>query len=316
MTASRCSSPKAGPAACTATGSTGRRRAQVECVIKDMPGYPDNINRASDGTYWMAWLGMRTPSFDLALRHPGMRKRMTRRLPQDEWLFPNINTGGVVKFDESGAHRRDPRRPDRREPSDGDLDARAQGLALCRRHPQQPHRPLPHPRRRSELDRRRRPIGERSHDLRPHPRPLPRQGGHHPADGRRVPAQHAARRGRRRARDRGAGQSLPSTARICSSPAATDVLSPGAGRRRRSASSSFDRDRHRAGGVAGAATSRSACDDGEHRHRRRQARRQAARRRRAWQSRLPDRARLRRRRRRSGRARLGASIAPPTGRST
>jgi ribose transport system permease protein len=66
-----------------------------------MPGYTDNINRASDGTYWMAWLGMRTPSFDLSLRHPAMRKRMTRRLPQDEWLFPNINTGGVVKFDEN-----------------------------------------------------------------------------------------------------------------------------------------------------------------------------------------------------------------------
>jgi ribose transport system permease protein len=80
----------------------GPRAGQVECVIRDMPGYPDNINRASDGTYWMAWLGMRTPSFDLALRSPGMRKRMTRRLPQDEWLFPNINTGGVVKFDESG----------------------------------------------------------------------------------------------------------------------------------------------------------------------------------------------------------------------
>ncbi len=45
---------------------------------------------------------MRTPSFDLALRHPGMRKRMTRSLPQDDWLFPNINTGGVVKFDETG----------------------------------------------------------------------------------------------------------------------------------------------------------------------------------------------------------------------
>jgi ribose transport system permease protein len=80
----------------------GPNKGRVECVIKDMPGYPDNINRASDGTYWMAWLGMRTPSFDLALRSPGMRKRMTRRLPQDEWLFPNINTGGVVKFDESG----------------------------------------------------------------------------------------------------------------------------------------------------------------------------------------------------------------------
>ncbi|CNK66074.1 Uncharacterised protein [Yersinia intermedia] len=67
-----------------------------------MPGYPDNINRASDGRYWMAWLGMRTPTFDLALRHPGMRRRMTRRLVQDEWLFPNINTGGVVKFSEQG----------------------------------------------------------------------------------------------------------------------------------------------------------------------------------------------------------------------
>ncbi len=80
----------------------GPKAGTVECVIKDMPGYPDNINRASDGTYWMAWLGMRTPSFDLALRHPGFRKRMTRRLPSDEWLFPNINTGGVLKFEEQG----------------------------------------------------------------------------------------------------------------------------------------------------------------------------------------------------------------------
>lgn len=80
----------------------GPKAGTAECVIKDMPGYPDNINRASDGTYWMAWLGMRTPSFDLSLRHPGFRKRMTRRLPQDDWLFPNINTGGVVKFDETG----------------------------------------------------------------------------------------------------------------------------------------------------------------------------------------------------------------------
>ena len=79
----------------------GPKAGTAECVIKDMPGYTDNINRASDGTYWMAWLGMRTPSFDLSLRHPAMRKRMTRRLPQDDWLFPNINTGGVVKFDEN-----------------------------------------------------------------------------------------------------------------------------------------------------------------------------------------------------------------------
>jgi ribose transport system permease protein len=81
----------------------GPKAGRLDCVIAAMPGYPDNINRASDGGYWMAWLGMRTPSYDLALRKPGMRKRMTRRLPQDDWLFPNINTGGVVKFDENGA---------------------------------------------------------------------------------------------------------------------------------------------------------------------------------------------------------------------
>jgi ribose transport system permease protein len=44
---------------------------------------------------------MRTPSFDLSLQHPAMRKRMTRRLPPDEWLFPNVNTGGVFQFDDN-----------------------------------------------------------------------------------------------------------------------------------------------------------------------------------------------------------------------
>ena len=102
MTASRCSWRRSWACRVYRYWFDGPKKGQVECVIKDMPGYPDNINRASDGTYWMAWLGMRTPSFDLALRSPGMRKRMTRRLPQDEWLFPNINTGGVVKFDEAG----------------------------------------------------------------------------------------------------------------------------------------------------------------------------------------------------------------------
>jgi len=80
----------------------GDRAGQLETVIRDMPGYPDNINRASDGCYWMAWLGMRTPTYDLMLKRPGTRRRMTRKLPQDDWLFPNINTGGVIKFDEKG----------------------------------------------------------------------------------------------------------------------------------------------------------------------------------------------------------------------
>ncbi len=80
----------------------GPKRGKLECVIKDLPGYPDNINRASDGHYWCAILGMRTPSMDLAMRMPGFRRRMARRVSPDELLFPNINTGCVIKFDDRG----------------------------------------------------------------------------------------------------------------------------------------------------------------------------------------------------------------------
>jgi ribose transport system permease protein len=80
----------------------GPKRGKVETVIASLPGYPDNINRASDGNYWLALLGMRSPSFDLAMRKPGFRRRMSKQLPGDEWLYPNINTGCIVKFSERG----------------------------------------------------------------------------------------------------------------------------------------------------------------------------------------------------------------------
>nr|WP_218628140.1 SMP-30/gluconolactonase/LRE family protein [Variovorax sp. dw_954] len=80
----------------------GPKKGCVESVIDNLPGYPDNINLASDGNYWLAMVGMRSPSYDLAMRMPGFRKRMAQRLPLDEWLFPNINTGCVLKFNEAG----------------------------------------------------------------------------------------------------------------------------------------------------------------------------------------------------------------------
>ncbi len=80
----------------------GPKAGKVEVVLDGLPGYPDNVNRASDGNYWLALVGMRTPVLDLALRKPGFRRRMARRIPMDEWLFPNINTGCIVKFDEQG----------------------------------------------------------------------------------------------------------------------------------------------------------------------------------------------------------------------
>jgi ribose transport system permease protein len=80
----------------------GPKQGAVEIVMDNLPGFPDNINLASDGNYWLAIVGMRSPALDLAWRMPGFRRRMGKRLPVDEWLFPNINTGCVVKFNEKG----------------------------------------------------------------------------------------------------------------------------------------------------------------------------------------------------------------------
>lgn len=80
----------------------GPKTGRVEVVIDDLPGYPDNINRASDGHYWLALMGARTPALDLSLQMPGFRRRMARRCSSDVWMMPNLNTGCVVKFSDEG----------------------------------------------------------------------------------------------------------------------------------------------------------------------------------------------------------------------
>ena len=71
-------------------------------LTSGLPGYPDNINRASDGGYWVALAGMRNPVFDTAMKTPRLRRRMTRLVPPTNWLFGNLNIGGVLKIDGGG----------------------------------------------------------------------------------------------------------------------------------------------------------------------------------------------------------------------
>jgi ribose transport system permease protein len=80
----------------------GPRKGRVETVLPDLPGYPARINRAADGSYWVAIMGMRNAAFDLALAMPGFRRRMARRVAPDMWLCPNINIGCVARFTEGG----------------------------------------------------------------------------------------------------------------------------------------------------------------------------------------------------------------------
>lgn len=79
-----------------------RLSAGPRVFLSGLPGYPDNINRASDGGYWVALAGMRNPVFDQAMRHPGLRRRMARHVPPGNWLFGNLNIGGVLKIDGGG----------------------------------------------------------------------------------------------------------------------------------------------------------------------------------------------------------------------
>ena len=80
----------------------GPKAGAVEPVMTNLPGLPDNINRASDGNYWCAIAGLRGPAMDLSLRMPDFRRRMIYRVAPDEWLFAQMNTGFVFKFNLQG----------------------------------------------------------------------------------------------------------------------------------------------------------------------------------------------------------------------
>jgi ribose transport system permease protein len=80
----------------------GPRKGELEVLLEQLPGNCDNINRASDGNYWLALIGVRNPIFDLASRKPDFRLRMVKQVPGDEWLGPGLNHGCVLKFTDAG----------------------------------------------------------------------------------------------------------------------------------------------------------------------------------------------------------------------
>jgi ribose transport system permease protein len=80
----------------------GPKKGRLEPVIENLPGYPDNINRSSDGNYWMPLCAMRTQMADLLGRFPSIRRRMTREVSVDNWVVPQLNVSCVIKFSDRG----------------------------------------------------------------------------------------------------------------------------------------------------------------------------------------------------------------------
>ncbi|SFW79825.1 ABC transporter permease [Amycolatopsis australiensis] len=80
----------------------GPEKGRLEPVLENLPGYPDNINRSSDGNYWMPLCAMRTQMSDLLGRYPAVRRRMTREVSVDNWVVPQLNVSCAIKFSDRG----------------------------------------------------------------------------------------------------------------------------------------------------------------------------------------------------------------------
>ncbi|GHB73968.1 ABC transporter permease [Streptomyces viridiviolaceus] len=80
----------------------GPKQGQLEPVLENLPGHPDNINRSSDGNYWLPFVSMRTPMSDLLTKYPAVRRRMTQEVPLDSWVVPQLNVSCVMKFNDRG----------------------------------------------------------------------------------------------------------------------------------------------------------------------------------------------------------------------
>lgn len=78
---------------------TGGKAGSREVLMKNLPGYPDNIEPMGDGTYWMAFASPRVPA-EVLMPYPFLRKIIWRLGP---WVRPApIAHGIMVHFDGNG----------------------------------------------------------------------------------------------------------------------------------------------------------------------------------------------------------------------
>ncbi len=75
--------------------------SESEIILGNLPGFPDNINRNSDGTFWLGLVSPRSDVADGLSGKPFMRK-IIMRLPAAMRPAPQ-RYGFVVKIDETGS---------------------------------------------------------------------------------------------------------------------------------------------------------------------------------------------------------------------
>jgi len=80
---------------------TGPRAGQSDHLAPDLPGYPDNIARGSDGLIWVTIASPKDPVLERLMRAPMPLRRAASRLPQLLQPKPK-RTVRVMAFDDSG----------------------------------------------------------------------------------------------------------------------------------------------------------------------------------------------------------------------
>jgi sugar lactone lactonase YvrE len=87
---------------------TGARAGSTDLLVADLPGYPDNISRGSDGLIWVTVTSPRTRLIEAVMRAPVWLRRLVTRLP--EALQPGLRAGVHLQaYDDTGVLQREVR---------------------------------------------------------------------------------------------------------------------------------------------------------------------------------------------------------------
>lgn len=80
---------------------TGPRAGEVDRLASDLPGYPDNIARGSDGLIWVTIASPTDPVLEWLMRAPMLLRRLAWRLPAVLQPKPS-RTARVLALDDDG----------------------------------------------------------------------------------------------------------------------------------------------------------------------------------------------------------------------
>lgn len=72
---------------------TGDKAGETETIIENLPGFPDNLNRAKDGSFWLGLVSPRLAIVDSLSERPFLRK-VIQRLPAS--MRPDAQRYGIV----------------------------------------------------------------------------------------------------------------------------------------------------------------------------------------------------------------------------